>query len=67
MKQILLILFSLILVTIGVVFIYDARIITNKLLNARKQNKGSFIFKIIGIILSIIGVLIIYFSVKYLK
>ena len=52
-----------IIVLIGVVLIYDARIITKKLFNFGDQNEASMGLKILGFIIAIIGGLIIYFNI----
>ena len=45
----------------GIVLIYDARIITKKMFGFGDQNEATTGFKILGVILSLVGVLIIYF------
>jgi len=60
MKEIILIIIGLILVTIGVVGIFDARIITKRMFGFGDQNEGSLGLKIIGFIFSMIGAIIIY-------
>ena len=45
----------------GIVLIYDARIITKKMFGFGDQNEATIGFKILGVILSLVGVLIIYF------
>lgn len=61
MLHIILVLISLILILVGVILIYDARIITKKFFGFGDQNEGSAGLKILGFILCIIGSLIIYF------
>ena len=61
MLQIILKLIGAIIALIGVVFIYDARIITKKLFGFGDQNEATSGFKILGTIISIIGLLIIAF------
>lgn len=56
---------GLILVTIGVIMVYDARILTKKLFGFGDQNEAVCGFKILGFIISIIGGLIIYFYMKW--
>lgn len=46
---------------LGVIMVYDARILTKKLFSFGDQNEGASGFKILGFLLAIIGVLIIYF------
>ncbi len=50
-----------IIILIGVILVYDARIITKKMFGFGDQNEASSGLKILGWILSIIGVLILYF------
>lgn len=61
MGQIILKLIGVIIVLIGVVLIYDARIITKKLFGFGDQNEATAGLKILGIMLSIVGGLIIFF------
>ena len=53
--------FALIIILVGVILIYDARILTKKFFGFGDQNEGSFGLKIWGFILSIVGGVIIYF------
>ena len=62
MFQLIIKLIGLIMVLVGVILIYDARIITKRFFSFGDQNEGSNGLKIIGFILAIIGGLIIYFS-----
>ena len=55
-------LIATILVLLGIILIYDARIITKKFFSFGDQNEGSSGLKILGFILAIVGALIIYFS-----
>ena len=54
-------LIALILALVGVVMIYDARIITKKLFGFGDQNQAAWGMKILGFIIAMIGSLIIYF------
>lgn len=49
---------------VGVVLVYDARIITKKIFGFGDQNEASEGLKILGCILGIIGILIIFFIAK---
>lgn len=49
---------------VGVILVYDARIITKKIFGFGDQNEASGGLKILGWILSIIGILIIFFAGK---
>ena len=62
MKETILLILGLILTTIGVILIYDARGITKKLFGFGDQNQAAAGLKILGFFMSIIGVLIIYFN-----
>lgn len=62
MFQLIIKLIGFIMVLIGVILIYDARIITKRFFGFGDQNEGSNGLKMIGFILAIIGGLIIYFS-----
>ena len=62
MFQLIIKLIGLIFVLVGVILIYDARIITKRFFGFGDQNEGSNGLKIIGFILAIVGGLIIYFS-----
>ena len=50
----------LIIILIGVNFVFDARILTHKLFGFGDQNEGTTGLKIIGFILIILGSLIFY-------
>ena len=62
MKETILLILGLILTTIGVILIYDAREKSKKLFGFGDQNEASAGLKILGFFMSIIGVLIIYFN-----
>ena len=61
MAQIIFKLIGAIIVLVGVILIYDARIITKKMFNFGNQNDATSGFKILGTAVTIIGALIIYF------
>ena len=52
---------AFIMALLGVVMIYDARIITKKIFGFGDQNQAAWGLKILGFIIAIIGALIIYF------
>ena len=64
MFQIIITIIGLILILIGVICIYDARIITKRFFGFGDQNEGSKGVKILGFIVAIVGALIIYFLGK---
>ena len=61
MFQIIITIIGLVLILIGVICIYDARIITKRFFGFGDQNEGSNGVKILGFIVVIVGALIIYF------
>ena len=61
MGQIILRLIGVIILLIGVVLVYDARIITKKVFDFGDQNEATSGFKILGAIVAIVGGLIILF------
>ena len=61
MGQIILRLIGVLILLAGVILIYDARIITKKIFGFGDQNEATSGFKILGVLLSIIGAVIIYF------
>lgn len=56
-------LISAIILLIGVILIFDARIITKNFFGFGDQNEASSGLKILGFILIIVGGLIMYFNV----
>ena len=63
MVQLIIKIISLIMVLVGLIMIYDARIITKKFFGFGDQNEASSGLKILGFILAIIGGLILYFNI----
>ena len=61
MGEIIFRLIGALILLIGVILIYDARIITKKMFGFGDQNEATSGFKILGAIISIIGSIIIYF------
>lgn len=61
MWQIILRLIGTLIALAGVILIYDARIITKKMFNFGDQNEATSGFKILGVIVSSIGALILFF------
>lgn len=54
---------SLLIVLVGVILIYDARMITKKFFGFGDQNEGTSGLKILGFILAIIGGIILYCNI----
>ena len=61
MGQIILRLIGALILLAGVILIYDARIITKKAFGFGDQNEATDGFKILGVILAVIGGFIIFF------
>lgn len=61
MVQIIFRLIGTVILLIGVVLVYDARIITKKVFDFGDQNEATSGFKILGAIVAIVGGLIILF------
>lgn len=61
MIKIIIKIIALLIILVGVILIYDARIITKKFFSFGDQNEGSLGLKIWGFILTIVGGVIIYF------
>lgn len=64
MFQVIIKLIAIVMVLIGVIMIYDARILTKKFFGFGDQNEASSGLKILGFILAVIGGLIIYFNLS---
>ena len=61
MGQIILRLIGALILLAGVILIYDARIITKKVSGFGDQNEATDGFKILGVIIAVIGGFIIFF------
>lgn len=61
MGQIILRLIGALILLAGVILIYDARIITKKVFGFGDQNEATGGFKILGVIIAVIGGFIIFF------
>lgn len=63
MLQIIIKLIGIIMVLLGIILVYDARIITKKFFGFGDQNEASNGLKILGFIIAIIGGLLVYFNI----
>ncbi len=61
MKEIIIILIGVLISTVGVVMIYDARAIAKDRFSSNEINETTKMLKIVGFIVALIGALIIYF------
>ena len=55
-------LIGILMVLLGIILIYDARIITKRFFGFGDQNDASTGLKILGFIIAIVGGLILYFN-----
>ena len=55
---------GLILGIVGVIMIYDARLLTKKLFSFGDQNEAAWGLKILGFLIAIIGGILIYFQIR---
>lgn len=62
MGQIILRLIGALILLAGVILIYDARIITKKVFGFGDQNEATDGFKILGVIIAVIGGFIIFWA-----
>lgn len=58
-----LVIIGVLVALIGVVTVYDARLLTKKLFSFGDQNEASMGLKIVGFILAIIGGAVIYINI----
>ena len=61
MFKTILFIIGILIALVGVIMIYDARVLTKKLFSFGDQNEASSGFKILGFIFAIVGTLIVYF------
>ncbi len=54
---------GLVLAMIGVILVYDARILTKRFFSFGDQNQASWGLKILGFIIAIIGGILVFFNV----
>ena len=62
MGKIIILSIGLLIAILGVIMIFDARLLTQKFFGFGDQNEATAGFKIIGFVVAIIGGLIIFFS-----
>ncbi len=55
---------GILIALIGVVVVYDARLLTKKLFSFGDQNEASMGLKILGFILAIIGGIVVYLNIQ---
>ncbi len=62
MLQIILRIIGLLFLMLGVIMVYDARLLTKKWFSFGDQNEASLGFKIFGFIVCIVGAILVYFN-----
>ena len=62
MGKIILTIIGLAIAMIGVIMIFDARLLTQKFFGFGDQNEATAGFKIIGFVIAIIGTLVVLFN-----
>lgn len=63
MGKIILTIIGLLIAIIGVIMVFDARLLTKKFFGFGDQNEATAGFKIIGFVVAIIGGLIVFFNI----
>ena len=63
MGKVILIIIGLLIAMLGVIMVFDARLLTKKFFGFGDQNEATAGFKIIGFFVAIIGGLIIFFNI----
>lgn len=63
MGKLILLIIGLLIAMIGVIMIFDARLLTQKLFGFGDQNEATAGLKIVGFIITIIGGLIVFFNI----
>lgn len=63
MGKIILEIIGLLIVILGIIMIFDARLLTQKFFGFGDQNEATAGFKIIGFIIAVIGGLIVFFNI----
>lgn len=62
MGKIILLIIGLLIAILGIIMIFDARLLTQKFFGFGDQNEATAGFKIIGFIVAILGALIVLFN-----
>ena len=63
MLKMILVGIGVVVALVGVIMVFDARRLTEKLFSIGDQNEGTAGMKIVGFILAMIGALLIYFNI----
>ena len=63
MLKLFLLLIGLLIAMLGVIMIFDARLLTKRFFGFGDQNDASAGLKILGFVIAIVGALIVYFNI----
>ena len=63
MEKLILLIIGLLIAMMGVIMVFDARLLTQKLFGFGDQNEATAGFKIIGFVVAIVGGLIVFFNI----
>lgn len=63
MEKMILLIIGLLIAMLGVIMIFDARLLTQKFFGFGDQNEATAGFKILGFFVAIIGGLIVFFNI----
>ena len=63
MEKLILLIIGLLISMFGVIMIFDARLLTQKLFGFGDQNEATAGFKILGFVVAIVGGLIVLFNI----
>lgn len=63
MTKAILLIIGLLIAMLGVIMIFDARLLTKRFFGFGDQNEASAGLKILGFIIAIVGALIVYFNI----
>ena len=63
MGKLILLIIGLLIAMMGVIMVFDARLLTQKLFGFGDQNEATAGFKILGFVVAIVGGLIVLFNI----
>lgn len=63
MEKLILLIIGLLIAMMGVIMVFDARLLTQKLFGFGDQNEATAGLKIIGFVVAIVGGLIVFFNI----
>ena len=63
MGKLILLIIGLLIAMMGVIMVFDARLLTQKLFGFGDQNEATAGLKIIGFVIAIVGGLIVFFNI----